>query len=118
MSSRLQSIPHSAAAIVHQLMPKAISSQAPVPVLLRREMMPRSREGSAVSWSDGNRTGLWLYFVSIAEADANEPIDHQGEWQQREYGQKDGAAQESGKDLLLAKEEGACSEEESEAHSP
>ena len=81
-------------------------------------MMPRSREGSAVSWSDGNRTGLWLYFVSIAEADANEPIDHQGEWQQREYGQKDGAAQESGKDLLLAKEEGACSEEESEAHSP
>jgi hypothetical protein len=31
MSSRLQSIPNRAAAIVHQLMPKPISSQAPVP---------------------------------------------------------------------------------------
>jgi hypothetical protein len=72
----------------------------------------------AASWSDGNRTGLWLYFVSIAEADANEPIDHQREWQKGEYGQKDGAAQESGKDLLLAEEEGACSEEESETHAP
>jgi hypothetical protein len=45
-----------------------------------------------------------LYFVGLAEADANEPIDHQGEWQEGEYGQKDGAAQESGKDLLLAEE--------------
>jgi hypothetical protein len=88
------------------------------PLILRRETTPRSRENPAASWSDGNRTGLWLYFVSIAETDANEPIDHQGEWQKSEYGQKDGAAQESGKDLLLAEEEGACSEEESETHAP
>jgi hypothetical protein len=31
MSSRLQSIPNSTAAIVHQLMPKPISSQVPDP---------------------------------------------------------------------------------------
>jgi hypothetical protein len=84
----------------------------------RRETALRLREGPAASRSDGNRTGLWLYFVSIAEADANEPINHQREWQKGESGQKDGAAQESGKDLLLAEEEGACSEEESEAHAP
>jgi hypothetical protein len=33
MSSRLQSIPDSAAAIVHQLMPKAISSHHPGPLI-------------------------------------------------------------------------------------
>jgi hypothetical protein len=62
--------------------------------------------------------GGGLYFVDLAEADANEPIDHQRKWQDGEYGQKDGAAQESGKDLLLAEEKGACSEEEAEAHAP
>ncbi len=56
------------------------------PLILKRETTPRSREGPAASWSDGNRTALWMYFVSFAEADANEPIDHQGEWQKGEYG--------------------------------
>ena len=40
--------------------------------------------------------------VSLAEADAEQPIDHQGKWQESEDGQEDRAAQESGKDLLLA----------------
>jgi hypothetical protein len=90
---------------------------------------PRLREGFLVvsvtesdriapSRSRGRRCGWRLYFVGLAEADANEPIDHQGEWQEGEYGQEDGTAQESRKDLLLAEEEGACSEEEPEAHAP
>ena len=40
--------------------------------------------------------------VSLAEADAEQPIDHQGKWQEGEDGQEDRAAQERGKDLLLA----------------
>jgi hypothetical protein len=56
--------------------------------------------------------------VSLAEADAEEPIDHQGEWQEGKDCQEDRAAQESGKDCLLAEEERACGDEESKAHAP
>lgn len=62
--------------------------------------------------------GWWLDLVSVLEADANEPIDHQGEWRDGEDGEEDGAAQESGKDLLLAEEERACCDEKSKAHAP
>ena len=75
-------------------------------------------KGPEVSRSDGNRPGLWLCLVSLAEADAEEPIDHHGERQDGEDGKEDRAAQESGKDLLLAEEERACCDEESKAHAP
>ena len=76
------------------------------------------RQGLKASRSHGNRPGLRLYAVGVTEADANEPIDHQGERQEGKYGQKDGAAQESRKYLLLPQEEGARSDEESKAHAP
>ena len=56
--------------------------------------------------------------VSLAEADAEEPIDHQGEWHEGEDRQQDRATQESGKDLLLSEEERTCGDEESKAHAP
>ncbi|MDQ2842147.1 MAG: hypothetical protein M3Y72_14130 [Acidobacteriota bacterium] len=56
--------------------------------------------------------------MSLTEADADEPINHHGEWQESEHGQEDRAAQKSGEDLLLAEEEGKCGEEEFKAHAP
>jgi hypothetical protein len=37
--------------------------------------------------------GRWTCSVSLAEADAEQPIDHQGNWQEGEDGQEDRAAQ-------------------------
>lgn len=62
--------------------------------------------------------GWRLDLVSIVEADTNEPIDHHEEWQHSEDGEEDGAAQGSGKDLLLAEEKRACCDEKSKAHGP
>jgi hypothetical protein len=73
---------------------------------------------SEASRSRGHRRGWGLYFVRLAEADAEEPIDHQWEGQDGEDGQEDRAAQEGGKDLLLAEEERACGDKESKAHAP
>lgn len=73
---------------------------------------------SEASRGRGHRRGWGLYCVSLAEADADEPIDHQWEGQDGEDGQEDRAAQESGKDLLLAEEERACGDKESKAHAP
>jgi hypothetical protein len=56
--------------------------------------------------------------VSLAEADANEPINHRGELQEGEDSQEDGVTQESGKDLLLAEEERPCGNKESEILTP
>jgi len=60
----------------------------------------------------------WLDPVSVLKADANEPIDHEGERQDGKDREKKGAAQESGKDLLLAEEERACCDEKPKAHAP
>jgi len=77
-----------------------------------------SAQVSEASRNRRHRRGWGLYFVSLAEADAEEPIDHQWEGQDSEDGQEDRAAQESGKDLLLAEEERACGDKESKAHAP
>jgi len=70
--------------------------------------------------SKGHWSGIgpWSDTISLVKADANEPIDHQGEWQNGEDRKEHGAAQESGKDLLLAKEERSCCNEKSKAHPP
>jgi hypothetical protein len=52
-------------------------------------LKPSRRHESGVWW--------WLDLVGLAEADANEPIDHHGEWEKGEHRQKDGAAQKAGK---------------------
>jgi hypothetical protein len=79
---------------------------------------PANAQVSEASRSRRHRRGWGVYFVSLAEANAEEPIDHQGEGQDSEDGQEDRAAQESGKDLLLAEEERACGDKESKAHAP
>jgi hypothetical protein len=79
---------------------------------------PLTEAKSEASRSRGHRRGRGLYFVSLAEADADEPLDHQWKGQDSEDGQEDRAAQESGKDLLLAEEERACGDKESKAHAP
>ena len=68
--------------------------------------------------SHGDRHRWWPCSVSLAEANPEQPIDHQGKWQEGEDGQEDRAAQESGKDLLLAEEERARGDEESKTHTP
>ena len=87
---------------------------------VRLEMMKAQRmlNVSEASRSRRHRRGWGLYFVSLAEANAEEPIDHQGEGKDSEDGQEDRAAQESGKDLLLAEEERACGDKKSKAHAP
>jgi hypothetical protein len=62
--------------------------------------------------------GRWTCSVSLAEADAEQPIDHQGNWQEGEDGQEDRAAQEGRENLLLTQEERACRNEESVTHAP
>src|ERR1700722_16701500 len=73
---------------------------------------------ASLQGSQGRWHGWWSCSVSLAEADAEQPIDHQGKWQEGEDGKVNRAAQESGEDLLLAQEEGACRNEESVAHAP
>src|ERR1700678_3112558 len=62
--------------------------------------------------------GWWSCSVSFAEADSEQPIDHQGKWQDGENGQEDRAAQEGREDLLLTQEKRASRNEESVAHAP
>jgi hypothetical protein len=60
----------------------------------------------------------WPCSVSLAEADAEQPIDHQRKWQEGEDGQENRAAQENGKGLLLPQKERARGDEESKTHAP
>ena len=62
--------------------------------------------------------GWWPDTVRLAGADANKPIDHQGEWKDGEDRQEYGSAQENGKNLLLAEEKRACRDEKPKAHAP
>ena len=70
------------------------------------------------SRSHGYWRGRWSYIVGLAEAHAEKPIDHQREGQDGEDCQEYRAAQENGKDLLLAEEKRPGGDEEPEAHAP
>jgi hypothetical protein len=54
--------------------------------------------------------------VRLAVVGAKKSIDYRRNWQDGTDSQEDGSAQKSGKDLLAAKEEIACRDEESKAH--
>src|SRR5580700_9417554 len=73
---------------------------------------------SRLRGAHGRWRGGWPCSVSFAEADAEQPIDHQGKWQEGENGQEDRAAQEGRENLLLTQEERARRNEESVAHAP
>jgi len=53
---------------------------------------PANAQVLETSRSRRHRRGWRLYFVSLAEANAEEPIDHQVEGQDSEVGQEDRAA--------------------------
>src|SRR5208282_3682034 len=80
----------------------------------------RGNVGCVASLQGAHRRwhGWWPCSVSFAEADAEQPIDHQGKWQEGEDGQEDRAAQEGRENLLLTQKERACRDEESVAHAP
>ena len=54
--------------------------------------------------------------VRLAVMGAKRSKDYRRNWQDGTDSQEDGAAQKSGKDLLVAEEEIACRNEESKAH--